>query len=240
MEKNGEAGPANTLTIGTVEKGTEASVTITGEAPNQILNLVLPQGDKGDKGEPGEQGPQGPQGEKGADGTMTFEDLTEEQKLSLKGDKGEKGDAGPQGPQGDTGPQGIQGETGPQGPQGEKGETGAQGPQGEKGDKGDTGATGAAGKDAPTTHKYSLSIATTISAGGTVTLPCYYKVGQAVLDVFLNGERLLLSSDDAGTDGHYLEVGYTDSISNQIKITEDWSLDVGDYLDLVVRGEYSV
>ena len=71
-------------------------------------------------------------------------------------------------------------------------------------------------------------------------MPCYYKVGQAVLDVFLNGERLLLSSDDVGTDGHYREVGEADSISNQIKITTDWSLDVGDYLELVVRGEYSV
>ena len=34
------------------------------------------------------------QGPKGADGTMTFEDLTQEQKDSLKGDKGDKGDDG--------------------------------------------------------------------------------------------------------------------------------------------------
>lgn len=88
-------------------------------------------------------------------------------------------------------------------------------------------------------HKYYLSITTAVAAGGTVTLPSYYKVGQGVLDVFLNGERLSLSSDDAGTDGHYREVGDTDSISNQIKITTDWSLEVGDYLDLVVRGEYN-
>lgn len=90
------------------------------------------------------------------------------------------------------------------------------------------------------TYKYYINITAAVSAGGIVTLPCYYKVGQSVLDVFLNGERLLLSSDDAGTDGHYREVGDVNSISNQIKITEDWSLDVGDYLDLVVRGEYSV
>ena len=90
------------------------------------------------------------------------------------------------------------------------------------------------------THKYHLIVTAPTPAGGTVTLPCYYQVGQGVLDVFLNGERLLLSSDDAGTDGHYVEVGDTDSISNQIKITPDWSLDVGDYLDLVVRGEWSV
>lgn len=70
----GPAGPANTLTIGTVTSGIEASATITGEAPNQVLNLVLKQGDKGDKGATGEtgatgpQGPQGPQGEQGIQG----------------------------------------------------------------------------------------------------------------------------------------------------------------------------
>lgn len=36
----------------------------------------------------------GEKGEKGADGTMTFADLTEEQKASLKGDKGDTGAAG--------------------------------------------------------------------------------------------------------------------------------------------------
>lgn len=63
--EKGEKGDSNTLTIGTVTKGEEASATITGESPNQILNLVLPKGDKGDKGEQGEQGIPG---EKGADG----------------------------------------------------------------------------------------------------------------------------------------------------------------------------
>ena len=52
------------------------------------------QGAQGPQGEQGIQGIQGPQGEKGADGTMTFEDLTPEQKASLKGDKGDKGDTG--------------------------------------------------------------------------------------------------------------------------------------------------
>ena len=52
---------------------------------------------------------------------MTFEDLTEEQKASLKGDKGD------QGPQGEIGPQGPKGDTGEQGPQG------IQGPQGDPG-----------------------------------------------------------------------------------------------------------
>lgn len=46
----GEVGPANTLTIGTVTKGDEAGASITGDAPNQTLNLILPKGDKGEVG----------------------------------------------------------------------------------------------------------------------------------------------------------------------------------------------
>lgn len=56
-----------------------------------------PKGDKGDQGIQGPQGPEGPEGPAGADGkdgTMSFEDLTPEQKASLKGDKGDKGDNG--------------------------------------------------------------------------------------------------------------------------------------------------
>ena len=116
-----------------------------------------PQGEKGEKGEKGDPGEKGEQGEKGADGTMTFADLTEEQKATLKGDPGEKGEKGDKGDQGAPGADGAKGEkgekgdTGPQGPQGEKGDTGEAGPQGpagadgqpgEKGEKGDTGAAG--------------------------------------------------------------------------------------------------
>ena len=87
-------------------------------------------------------------------------------------------------------------------------------------------------------HKYILKITSDITAGTAVTIPCNYKVGANVLDVYLNGERLILSSDDSGTDGHYCEVGETDSTSNQIKTTTDWSLKSGDVLEFVVRGEY--
>ena len=58
----GESGPANTLTIGTVQSGDVPSATITGEAPNQVLNLVLVKGDKGEKGDIGPEGQQGPPG----------------------------------------------------------------------------------------------------------------------------------------------------------------------------------
>lgn len=90
------------------------------------------------------------------------------------------------------------------------------------------------------TSKYSLKIDSDKTAGQEITLPCYYKAGEEVLDVYLNGERLLKSSDDAGTDGHYREIGDIGSISNKIKTTTDWNLEADDVLDLVVRGEYNV
>lgn len=89
------------------------------------------------------------------------------------------------------------------------------------------------------TSKYSLEIDSNKTAGQEITLPCYYKVGEEVLDVYLNGERLIKSSDDVGTDGHYREIGDNGSISNKIKTTSDWALEEGDVLDLVVRGEYN-
>ena len=89
------------------------------------------------------------------------------------------------------------------------------------------------------TSTYYLKINADTTAGQEITIPCYYKVGKDVLDVYLNGERLLKSSDDAGTDGHYREVGDSGSISNKIKTTTDWSLATGDVLELVVRGEYN-
>lgn len=59
-----------------VWRGTELGVRIKGQGEYQYVNL---------KGETGA---------KGADGKMTFEELTEEQKQSLKGDKGEQGEPG--------------------------------------------------------------------------------------------------------------------------------------------------
>ena len=112
----GPAGPANTLTIGTVTKGTDAAATITGSAPNQTLNLVLPKGDKGDKGATGETGATGPQGPQGLQGLP-----------GEKGDKGETGATGATGPKGDKGDTGPKGEQGLQGPQGIQGKTGATG-----------------------------------------------------------------------------------------------------------------
>lgn len=52
----GPTGPANTLTIGTVDTlpvGSPATAEITGTAPNQTLNLGIPTGDTGDTGPAG-------------------------------------------------------------------------------------------------------------------------------------------------------------------------------------------
>ena len=114
------------------------------------------QGETGPQGEIGPQGPQGPkgeQGEPGKDGTMSFEDLTDAQKATLKGDKGDKGEQGPQGEVGPQGPQGPQGEQGPkgdtgeQGPKGDAGEQGPRGPRGEQGPPGEAGYTPVRGVD---------------------------------------------------------------------------------------------
>lgn len=68
---DGSAGPANSLSIGAVDSGSEAAATITGDAPSQTLNLTLPKGDKGDTGAtgaPGTPGADGTDGTNGADG----------------------------------------------------------------------------------------------------------------------------------------------------------------------------
>ena len=54
------------------------------------------------------------------------------------------------------------------------------------------------------------------------------------------GEKLLLSSDDAGSDGHYREVGEANAVSNKIKLTTDWAAEANEYFEFVIRGEYSV
>ena len=178
----GPAGPANTLSIGIVEKGDEASATITGEAPNQTLNLVLPKGDqgiqgeqgqKGDKGDPGLQGPQGVQGIKGEkgdkgdsgpsgkDGATYTPEVSENGTLSWKNDKNlpNPDPVNIKGPKGDPGETGPKGDTGDTGPQGEPGEPGPQGSQGE---------TGAQGEPGPV-NSLSIGTVTTLYPNSTAT-----------------------------------------------------------------------
>ena len=67
----GQDGVTPTFSIESVETGepgTDADVTMTGDAPNHGLIFVIPRGNKGDKGDTGAQGIQGVQGEKGDKG----------------------------------------------------------------------------------------------------------------------------------------------------------------------------
>ena len=84
-------------------------------------------------------------------------------------------------------------------------------------------------------HKHFLKLTADVAKGGTITLPCYYKVGTHCLDVYYMGELLILSSDDAGSDGHYREVGEANAVSNKIKLTTDWGAETGEYFEFIVR-----
>ena len=81
-------------------------------------------------GPQGERGIQGIQGPPGRDGVVTFENLSQAQRNSLKGDRGEQG---PPGPQGAPGPRGADGARGAIGPAGVAGPIGPAGPTGERG-----------------------------------------------------------------------------------------------------------
>ena len=74
-------------------------------------------------------GGRGEKGDTGAPGaSLTFDQLTDEQKAQLKGEKGDPGANGEKGEKGDTGEPG---------PKGDAGATGATGPAGPKGDPGE-------------------------------------------------------------------------------------------------------
>jgi hypothetical protein len=100
----GPAGPANSISIGTVTTGVTASATITGTAPSQVLNLVLPKGDKGDTGAQGLTGSVGPVGPAntlsigtvitGVTASATITGTAPSQTLSLVLPRGDKGDTG--------------------------------------------------------------------------------------------------------------------------------------------------
>ena len=100
--------------VETGEPGTDADVTMTGDAPNHGLKFVIPRGDKGDKGDTGSPGAKGDKGEPGAKGEP-----------GSPGAKGDKGDPGSPGAKGDKGEPGAKGEPGSPGAKGDKGDTGA-------------------------------------------------------------------------------------------------------------------
>ena len=112
-----------------------------GNGHDLYSNLLYLTGPKGDRGERGEQGP------KGADGVLRFEDLTSQQRETLKGAPGPVGPVGPPGPMGPEGPIGRQGLKGNDGPRGERGPIGLTGPQGIQGPPGPVGPPGPKGSN---------------------------------------------------------------------------------------------
>lgn len=170
-------------------------------------------GEKGDKGDKGDDGFIGSDGKsayeialeagftgtkeewllslKGNDGTMSFEELTPEQKLSLKGEKGDTGEQGIQGIQGEKGEDGhtpvkgvdyFDGEDGLQGEQGIQGPKGATGATGAKGDKGDNAythikysanANGSGMVDTPTASTIYMGVYSGTSSTAPTTITSY-------------------------------------------------------------------
>ena len=112
-----------------------------GNGHDRFSALQYLTGPKGDKGERGETGP------KGSDGVMRFEELTSQQRESLKGAQGPVGPVGPPGPMGPEGPIGRQGLKGNDGPRGERGPIGLTGPQGIQGPPGPVGPPGPKGSN---------------------------------------------------------------------------------------------
>ena len=119
--------------------GLENPPTVNIKGPRGAQGLKGDRGYQGPQGEQGPPGPEGPIGPKGQDGTVTFSDLTAEQKESLRGPEGPQGPEGPMGPVGPKGADGtmkfeeltneqkesLRGPTGPMGP------TGPTGPKGD-------------------------------------------------------------------------------------------------------------
>ena len=73
---------------------------------SELQYLTGPRGEKGERGLTGDRGPAG------RDGVVTFENLSQEQRNTLKGDRGEQGQQGIQGERGPTGERGSNGENG--------------------------------------------------------------------------------------------------------------------------------
>lgn len=154
------------------EKGEDGTIVFDELTDEQIARLKGPKGDTGEQGPAGPAGPvgeQGPagligpageQGPAGADGTLNFNELTEDQIARLKGSDGSPGPQGPVGPVGLVGPAGSPGPVGPAGADGtlnfsdltddQRDELrGVQGPTGPAGPVGPAGATGSVGPVGP-------------------------------------------------------------------------------------------
>ncbi len=95
------------------------------------------------------------------------------------------------------------------------------------------------------THKYFMKVTIPTKTNTDITIPCKYKVGANVLDVYLMGEKLIKTTSENA--GHYKEIGEVGTISNTIQLdsinadgtVEEWQVDAGEYFEFAVRGEYN-
>mgnify|MGYP004459737377 CR=1 FL=1 len=108
----GEPGATPTLGVESVETGepgTDAEVTMTGDAPNHALKFVIPRGDKGAKGDTGAPGTDGHTPVISASKTNGVTVIRADGEViaaisdGAKGDKGDTGSPGAKGDKGDTG-----------------------------------------------------------------------------------------------------------------------------------------
>ena len=108
----GEPGATPTLGVESVETGapgTDAEVTMIGDAPNHALKFVIPRGDKGDKGDTGAPGTDGHTPVISASKTNGVTVIRADGEViaaisdGAKGDKGDTGSPGAKGDKGDTG-----------------------------------------------------------------------------------------------------------------------------------------
>lgn len=80
---------------------------------------------------------------------------------------------------------------------------------------------------------YTITTETEIAENKNYEIPCYYKVGEDVLDIYYMGEKLI-------KDVHYKEIGKNGTISNKIQFYE-WgqSVPANRTIEFVVRGVYT-
>lgn len=199
----GDPGPSNTLSIGTVTTVTAetgASATITGTSPNQTLNLNIPRGIDGVLGGPGPSNVLNigtvTTGAAGTSAQVSITGTSPSQTLNFvipKGDKGDTGSTGATGPKGDAAATITVGST----TTGNPGTSATVTNSGTssavvlnftipKGDTGATGPTGPAGTNAnldPIDNRISLQIPTTSGLGvNSNWYPMssnFYYIGQA-------------------------------------------------------------
>ncbi len=82
-------------------------------------------------------------------------------------------------------------------------------------------------------NSYIITTETEIAENTDYEIPCYYKVGEDVLDIYYMGEKLIKNV-------HYKEVGESETISNKIQFY-NWgqAVPASRTIEFVVRGVYT-